>query len=65
MPRRRKGLGAPLYLKQHRIRSGKQTIRITVPAAARTRRIDPSRKLIERKREDNVVDVEIRNGDLS
>jgi hypothetical protein len=26
-------LGAPLYLQPHRIRSGKQTIRITVPTA--------------------------------
>jgi hypothetical protein len=29
-----KGVGQPLYLKQHRIRSGKQTIRITLPRPA-------------------------------
>jgi ABC-2 type transport system permease protein len=60
-----KGVGQPLYLEQHRIRSsGKQTISITVlspklreggePARAG---IDPWHKLIDREREDNVVEV--------
>ena len=35
------GLGAPLYLKRHRIRSGKQTIRITVPREPARAGIDP------------------------
>jgi ABC-2 type transport system permease protein len=56
------GFGAPLYLQRHRIRSGKQTIRVTVPrpeggAPARAG-IDPYRKLIDRQRDDNVVAVE-------
>lgn len=58
-------LGAPLYLKQHRIRSGKQTISITVPREPARAGIDPSNKLIDRNREDNVVDVKIQNGDAS
>ena len=77
------GLGEPLYLKRHRIQSGKQTISITVlgePAHAegsvadspKVREggparvgIDPSNKLIDRNREDNVVDVKNQNGDAS
>lgn len=51
------GLGAPLYLKRHRIRSGKQTICITVPRKPARAGIDPWRKLIDREREDNVADV--------
>jgi ABC-2 type transport system permease protein len=60
-------LGVPLYLQRHRIRSGKQAIRITVPGdpagggPARAG-IDPSSKLIDRERKDNVVDVKIQNG---
>jgi hypothetical protein len=68
-------LGAPLYLQRHRVRSGRQTIRITVPRPADTEGsgavspalregaeparagIDPWRKLIERDRADNVVEV--------
>jgi len=51
------GLGEPLYLQRHRIRSGEQTIRITVPREPARAGIDPWRKLIDREREDNVVDV--------
>jgi hypothetical protein len=58
-------LGAQLYLQRHRIRSGKQTIRITVPGVPARSGIDPSRKLIDRNREDNVVDLKIQNGDAS
>lgn len=54
------GLGAPLYLKRHRIRSGKQTIRVTVPREPARAGIDPWRKLIDRQREDNMADVETR-----
>jgi hypothetical protein len=68
-------LGAPLYLQRHRVRSGRQTIRFTIPRPANaegsgtvsptlreggepTRAgIDPWRKLIERERGDNVVEV--------
>lgn len=69
-------LGAPLYLQRHRIRSGEQTIRITVPRSAHAEGstavspqlreggeparagIDPWGKLIDRQRDDNVVEVE-------
>jgi ABC-2 type transport system permease protein len=47
----------PLYLTRHRIRSGTQTIRITVPRAPVRAGIDPRRRLFERDREDNVVEV--------
>jgi ABC-type dipeptide/oligopeptide/nickel transport system ATPase component len=50
-------LRKPEYLQRHRIRSGKQTIRITVPKEAGRAGIDPSHKLIDRDREDNVVEV--------
>ena len=50
-------LGEALYLTRHRIRSGKQTIRITVPREPARAGIDPYRKLIDREREDNMVVV--------
>jgi hypothetical protein len=49
------GLGEPLYLERHRIRSGKQTIRITVPGEPARTGIDPYRKLMDRSGRDNVV----------
>ena len=49
--------GEPLYLERHRIRSGEQTIRVTVPRAPARAGVDPWRKLIERGRGDNVVGV--------
>jgi ABC-2 type transport system permease protein len=48
----------PLYLTRHRIHSGKQTIRIIVPRQPSRAGVDPYRKLIERERDDNVVEVE-------
>ncbi|HEV2146160.1 MAG TPA: M1 family aminopeptidase [Longimicrobiaceae bacterium] len=54
------GPGEPLYLERHRIRSGAQTIRVTVPQRPARAGIDPRRKLIDRQREDNVADVETR-----
>jgi len=51
------GLGAPLYLKRHRIRGGEQSIRITVPREPARAGIDPWRKLIDRDRDNNVVEV--------
>jgi ABC-2 type transport system permease protein len=53
------GKDDPIHLARHRIRSGKQTIRIIVPQEPSRAGVDPFRKLIEREREDNVVDVEI------
>ena len=49
--------GETLYLTRHRIKSGKQTIRITVPKEPSRAGIDPYRKLIDRDDEDNVVTV--------
>jgi ABC-2 type transport system permease protein len=51
------GLGASLYLKRHRIRSGRQTIAVVVPRRPAQAGADPHRKLIEREREDNVAAV--------
>ena len=51
------GEGETLYLKQHRIRSGKQTIVLTVPRLPTRAGVDPYRKLIERERDDNVAEV--------
>ena len=47
----------PLYLARHRIHSGTQTIRISVPREPARAGLDPDRKLIERVREDNVIAV--------
>ena len=44
--------GETLYLKQHRIRSGKQTIVLTVPRLPTRAGVDPYRKLIERERDE-------------
>jgi ABC-2 type transport system permease protein len=49
--------GAPLYLRRHRIRSGRQTITVTVPRRPARAGIDPLNKLIQREAGDNVVDV--------
>jgi ABC-type transport system involved in multi-copper enzyme maturation permease subunit len=47
----------PFYLTRHRIHSGKQTIRIVVSQEPARAGVDPYRKLIEREREDNMVEV--------
>src|SRR5688572_18303171 len=52
------GKDDPIYLTRHRIRSGKQTIRIVVPHEPSRAGVDPYRKLIERERGNNVVEVE-------
>lgn len=51
------GGGAPDFVQRHRIRGGKQTIRLTSPREPARVGIDPLRKLIERERADNVVEV--------
>ena len=54
------GKGSPgesLYLKQHRVRAGKQAIVVTVPRQPARAGIDPYRKLIERERDDNVGEI--------
>jgi ABC-2 type transport system permease protein len=47
----------PLYLSRHRIRSGKQTITITVSRKPARAGIDPYDKLIDRNREDNIAEL--------
>jgi ABC-type transport system involved in multi-copper enzyme maturation permease subunit len=54
--------GEALYLKQHRVHSGKQTIVLTVPRLPTRAGIDPYRKLIERERDDNVAEVVSKSG---
>jgi ABC-2 type transport system permease protein len=49
--------GEALYRKQHRIRSGKQTVVITVPRLPARAGIDPNRTLIERTRDDNLAEI--------
>ncbi|HET7232723.1 MAG TPA: M1 family aminopeptidase [Longimicrobium sp.] len=49
--------GETLYLRQHRIRAGKQTIVLTVPRLPTRAGIDPYRTLIERERDDNVAEI--------
>ena len=56
-PREGDGRGTQLYLTRHWIKSGKQTIRVTVPKEPARAGIDPYHKLIDRDREDNVVAV--------
>lgn len=51
--------GDQLYLNRHRIRSGRQTVTITVPREPSRAGIDPWRKLIDRNRDDNIVEVKI------
>jgi len=50
-------LGPPLYLTRHRIRSGKQTIRVTVPREPSRAGIDPHHWLVDLEGGDNVVSV--------
>jgi hypothetical protein len=48
---------APIYLARHRVKSGRQTLKIVVSQQPSRAGIDPEGKLIERVREDNVVKV--------
>jgi cation transport regulator ChaB/ABC-type transport system involved in multi-copper enzyme maturation permease subunit len=52
-----KGPGELLYLQRHRIRAGTQKIFVTVPREPARAGVDPFRKLIDRVRDDNVVEV--------
>jgi ABC-2 type transport system permease protein len=57
--------GEPLYLKQHRIRDGIQTINITVSEKPVRVEIDPFRKLFERIGRDNVKSIDVQPGSSS
>jgi ABC-type transport system involved in multi-copper enzyme maturation permease subunit len=49
--------GKPLYRQPHRIRSGAQTITITVPTPPARAALDPDHELLDRNPEDNEVEV--------
>ncbi|HET9227167.1 MAG TPA: hypothetical protein VFR31_10895, partial [Thermoanaerobaculia bacterium] len=49
---------APLYKEMHRIRSGEQTITVTVPQKPERAGIDPSYLLIDLERDDNIKELE-------
>ena len=51
------GLGDPLHLEKHRIRSGKQSITVTVSRKPARAGIDPNHLLLDRQSEDNTVEV--------
>jgi len=51
------GKDAPIYLGRHRLKSGRQTLKIVVSQQPSRAGVDPEGKLIERVREDNVVKV--------
>jgi ABC-2 type transport system permease protein len=53
-----KGLSKPLYLQMHRIRSGEQTIKITVPRKPDRGGIDPNHMMIDLRLDDNMVEVD-------
>jgi hypothetical protein len=49
----------PLYLRKHRLRAGKQTITVTVPARPARAGIDPNHLLIDLEGEDNTGPVKL------
>jgi ABC-2 type transport system permease protein len=49
--------GKPFYAQKHRIRSGQQTITVTVPRMPTSAGIDPSHLLIDLKTDDNITAV--------
>jgi ABC-2 type transport system permease protein len=51
--------GETLYLRPHRIRTGRQTITVTVPKKPADAGVDPYLLLIDLERFDNVEKVEI------
>ena len=48
----------PLYLQMHRIRSGKQTINVTVPRKPERGGIDPNSLMIDLRLDDNMIQLE-------
>lgn len=49
------GLSKPLYLRMHRIRSGEQTIKVTLPQKPDRGGIDPNYLMIDLRLEDNII----------
>lgn len=52
-------LSKPLYVQQHRVRSGRQTITVTVPGEPAYAGIDPYHLLIELETDDNIEEVKL------
>ena len=53
--------GKPLHLQMHRIRSGEQTITVTVPRQPTRAGIDPNNLLIDLKTDDNIKTVKAKS----
>jgi ABC-2 type transport system permease protein len=53
-----KGQNKPLYLRMHRIRSGEQTIRVTVPRKPASGGIDPNHLMIDLRYDDNMEELD-------
>ncbi|HWN44392.1 MAG TPA: hypothetical protein VNW71_19365, partial [Thermoanaerobaculia bacterium] len=51
----------PLYVQKHRVRSGKQTVTVTVPRKPARAGIDPYHLLIDLETDDNIEEVKIGN----
>jgi aminopeptidase N len=51
--------GEPLYLRQHRLRSGRQSVVVTVARPPAQAGVDPYKKLIQKRSDDNVEAVEV------
>jgi aminopeptidase N len=52
-----KGAEKPLYLQMHRIRSGEQTIKVTVPRKPGRGGIDPNSLMIDLRVDDNMMEL--------
>ena len=53
--------GEPLYAQKHRIRTGTQTITVTVPRKPDRAGIDPYHLMIDWETDDNVRTVKVKN----
>ena len=53
-----KELNEPLYLQKHRIRSGEQTLKVTVPQKPAAGGIDPNHLMIDLRLEDNIMQLD-------
>ncbi|MPR36957.1 ABC transporter permease/M1 family aminopeptidase [Salmonirosea aquatica] len=53
-----KGTSEPLYLRMHRIRSGEQTIQVTVPRTPARGGIDPNHLMIDLRLDDNMMHMD-------
>ncbi|HYG02732.1 MAG TPA: M1 family aminopeptidase [Chryseosolibacter sp.] len=53
-----KGQHEPMYLQMHRIRSGEQTIKLTLPKKPERGGIDPNNLMIDLRRDDNMMQLD-------